>query len=255
MRIGFTERGDAGRDFSWFDKLSTVDGAILITKSMSDHFNDLVLTAEKPVIVHVGCTGWGETWLEPNAPDFKTQLGYAEKLVERGFDPARLILRIDPMIPTPEGMERVRAVLDYVIKQDLPFIRFRMSVMDEYPHVRQRLIDIGKQPFYNGAFTAPKPMKELVVRTLEEYPFQFETCAEDWLAMSNTTDDKPKFVVRGCCSTADLRLMNLPLPDNRAENMQGRNGCHCLSCKTELLERRAQCPNGCKYCYWKPTTH
>lgn len=40
MKIGITERGDAGIDFSWFDKLmepgrTGFDGAVLITKKLS----------------------------------------------------------------------------------------------------------------------------------------------------------------------------------------------------------------------------
>lgn len=35
MKIGITERGDAGIDLSWYEKLSLVDGTILITKNIT----------------------------------------------------------------------------------------------------------------------------------------------------------------------------------------------------------------------------
>lgn len=38
MRIGITERGDASIDYSWVDKVSNIDGAILITKNLTDKF-------------------------------------------------------------------------------------------------------------------------------------------------------------------------------------------------------------------------
>lgn len=38
MKIGVTERGDAGIDFSWKDKSHTVDGMILITKAINNVF-------------------------------------------------------------------------------------------------------------------------------------------------------------------------------------------------------------------------
>lgn len=38
MKIGVTERGDAGIDFSWKDKSHTVDGMILITKAINNAF-------------------------------------------------------------------------------------------------------------------------------------------------------------------------------------------------------------------------
>ena len=56
MKIGVTERGDAGIDFSWYDKLDTVSGAIIITKKISDAFIDKILTASKPIILHCTCT-------------------------------------------------------------------------------------------------------------------------------------------------------------------------------------------------------
>lgn len=43
MKIGITERGDAGRDFSWESKLSSVAGAVLITKNITDAFIDKVI--------------------------------------------------------------------------------------------------------------------------------------------------------------------------------------------------------------------
>ena len=40
MKIGFTERGDAGIDLSWVSKLENneVDGAVLITKNITPVF-------------------------------------------------------------------------------------------------------------------------------------------------------------------------------------------------------------------------
>ena len=37
-RIGITEAGDAGLDLSWVDKLNDVDGAVVITKQITDSF-------------------------------------------------------------------------------------------------------------------------------------------------------------------------------------------------------------------------
>lgn len=35
LKIGVTERGDAGLDLSWVQKMDKMDGAILITKDVS----------------------------------------------------------------------------------------------------------------------------------------------------------------------------------------------------------------------------
>lgn len=46
MRIGITERGDAGLDFAWVDKIKNnkVDAAVLITKNLNDKFINTALS-------------------------------------------------------------------------------------------------------------------------------------------------------------------------------------------------------------------
>lgn len=67
IKIGITERGDAALDFSWYDKLSTVSGAILITKNITDEFIHRVMQAYQngyKLIIHATCTGWGQSIIE-----------------------------------------------------------------------------------------------------------------------------------------------------------------------------------------------
>lgn len=249
MKIGVTERGDAGIDFSWHAKLSSIDGAVIITKRMGPEFNRLMLTASKPCILHCTCTGRGGTWLEPNVPDFATQLTWLKELVHAGFPAERCVVRIDPIIPDRDGITAAGNVLT-MLQETLPEVkRIRFSVYDEYRHVKERLIAAGHEPFYrNDRFYAPDFMKENVIRELCRHPYVYETCAEDWAARNDTLS---RFITRGCVSATDLALMNLSLPDGLSENSQGRKGCHCLSCKTELLTQKRQCTNKCIYCYWK----
>ncbi|MBO5435138.1 DUF1848 family protein [bacterium] len=250
MKIGITERGDAGINFSWYDKLPTVDGAVIITKKMSDEFIDKMLTAVKPVALHCTCTGWGGTYLEPNVPDYKTQLDYLKKLLSKGFDVNRVIVRIDPIIPTTEGIERVCNVLNYIRNNDIPVRRIRFSIYDEYPHARQRLAAIGKTPFYpDNKFTAPANMMKAVADALIQFTdFTFESCAEPAFVNMVKSDN---FIEKGCVNADVIKTLGLEITTPMLENMQNRHGCHCLSCKTELLTERKRCPNGCLYCYWK----
>lgn len=247
MKIGITERGDAGVDHSWYGNLVAVDGAVIITKKMSEKFNDLMLSTIKPCILHCTCTGWGGTWLEPNVPDYRTQISFLKKLLDAGFPAERAVLRLDPVIPTKEGLEKACAVLDYVQELKLPVTRVRFSVLDEYKHVKERLQSSGREPFYpDGRFQASAEQKRDVIRVLSAYPFMFESCAEDWAATASG-----RFTAKGCISADDIKLLGLSLPVFLAENMQHRSGCHCLSCKTELLGKKKQCPNRCVYCYWR----
>lgn len=179
MKIGITEQGDGGLNTSWFDKLSNVDAAIIITKKLTDDCIEKLLAASKPVTLHCGCTGNGGSYLEPNVPDYTWQLGQLKTLLLRGFPANRVVLRIDPIIPTDECLSNATKVLDYIISNQIPISRVRISVYDEYNHVKDRLRAIGHEPFYANSFYASPSMMQKVVDVLSPYPFIFETCAEN----------------------------------------------------------------------------
>lgn len=251
MRIGITEYGDAGVDFRWENKLKEIDGVILITKNLNDTFIKKVLSHmnEVPIVVHCTCTGWGHTRMEPNVPDYKQQLSQMKKLIESGFPASRMVLRIDPIFPTEKGIKRVSEMLRYYHSLGLPEneIRYRISIVDEYPHVRERYKKLGFTPMYGGSFYPSDKQRNLVGNALSEYPYQFDTCAEDILAYKFPAT----FRIKGCISTEDLQIMGIKYDGRFPENPQGRNGCHCLACKTELLTPRKKCPHNCLYCFWK----
>ncbi len=253
MKVGVTERGDAGIDWSWYDKLSSgdYDGAILITKMANKGFIERVLDLYRTfphLIVHGTCTGWGGSWLEPNVPAAALQMHALKILVSRGFPVDNLVLRLDPIIPTEEGIRNAEMVLDWASKFN-GLARIRISVLDEYNHVKNRLIAAGHKPFYGNAFQPDWEMKRNVIEMLQRWPqLHFETCAEDWLASAPRLDN---VIGCGCVSIRDLELMGIKLDRLYDENMQNRNGCHCLACKAELLDQKKRCPNQCLYCYWR----
>lgn len=248
MKIGITERGDAGINLEWKDKLKDVDGSILITKNITDEFIDAVLSSDKPLIVHCTCTGWGHTAVEPNVPDYKYQLMQLKKLINKGFPADNCVLRIDPIFPSEKGIERFHSVMKKFISMDLKVKRIRVSIIDEYKHIKDRYLQRHWKPLYPGtAMYADKNQINLVSDALQEYPnYIFETCAEDDLARICINTE-----MCGCISKKDLNIMGLSIEGNETENPQNRKGCHCLSCKTELLSSRHPCKNGCIYCYWK----
>lgn len=247
MKIGITERGDAGINLSWKEKLNKVDGAVLITKNITDKFIKTVLSSTKPLIIHCTCTGWGHSELEPNVPEFKTQLNQLQKLINAGFPAEKCVLRIDPIFPTISGINRVKSVIDTFLEMNTGITRIRISIVDEYKHVRERYAKHGWKPIYNGNFSANTEQNMMVAELIKQYPqIMFETCAEDQLIAFC-----PNIKAIGCISEYDLRLMQIPYDPNMTKNPQNRYGCHCLSCKTELLTDKHPCPNGCVYCFWK----
>lgn len=258
MKIGITEQGDAGRDLSWVQKLNTsaFDGAVLITKTITKDFAEAVLAQTKPVIVHCTCTGYGGTEMEPNVFMYKDQLNAMKHLIEAGFPKHRMVLRIDPIFPTPKGLVTANAVLDYFNRLDLGVSRIRFSVVDQYPHMLTRFASHGWGPVYpNG-----KPSEAQLAAVVNLFDFYkkdkrfYETCAEpELIAVAERMGKGHLFEQVGCVSTSDLFLMGFEgfSKQNFTINPQRRHGCCCLSCKSEMLTQRHPCVNNCQYCYWK----
>ena len=246
MRIGITEMGDASIDYSWVQKLDNVDGAILITKNVTDRFIEAVLQNYNKVIVHATTTGYGGTILEPNVMPVEKTMNQLEKLMNNGFSFRKIIMRVDPIIPTEKGIVTAESVIRQGYGKGIR--RFRISVIDMYPHVRERFKKARiKLPYGEGfsasdtAFTAVDDMCQRLYNDCAG--ISIECCAEPKLNI-------PKHI--GCISSVDFKVLGLPKPQE-AEHTKGyqRKECLCCSCKTELLNNRYRCPNGCLYCYWK----
>lgn len=256
MKIGFTERGDGGLDLSWLDKAKTgkCDGVVVISKNLNLRTQAAIYECWNnicPIIVHADCTGWGGSAIEPYVPKPATQLHNICDMLLSKFPADHIVLRIDPIFPTPKGLERVHRLVDAAVACGiLPQCRCRVSIFDEYKHVKERFRSMGYEPMYGDSFAASDKMMHNTAALLNElhtkYGIVFETCAEHKLAQLCPEACREQ----GCLSRTDLEIMGFKY-ENTFENPQSRNGCHCLGCKTELLENKHPCKHGCKYCYWR----
>lgn len=249
-KIGITEAGDAGLDLSWEEKLPTVDGAILITKNITPEFIDAVIRNKDKLIVHATITGYGNTVVEPNVPSPAEAFTHLDDLVKAGFPKHKTVIRADPIIPTAKGIKRTYMVIKKGI--DNGYTRFRVSIIDMYPHVRKRFTE-NKLPLpygEKGFLPSDSQLREVdkMLKSLIEYGeqknqhIQIETCAEPQLKNA---------IQQGCISSQDLELLGLETdPDNDNVGFQRKN-CLCYSGKTELLTNKRRCPHQCLYCYWK----
>lgn len=241
MRIGITEAGDAGLDLSWVNKIDACDGVVLITKNITDRFIEEVMSHKDKIILHATCTGMGGTVIEPNVPSYEHQLAQVSKLLSLGFPENRIIIRIDPIIPTEKGLQTAQKVIDAS-----PIKHFRISALDTYPHVRERF-KTHNIPLPYGEYFQPSYQQFMTMRRwlMKQKPGMiFETCAEPCL--TGTTNVRAV----GCVSERDLNKLGLTL-DKECETGYQRKNCLCLSCKTELLSNKKPCTHGCLYCYWK----
>lgn len=247
-KIGVTEAGDAGLDLSWVDKLSLVDGAILITKHVTPAFMEAVLENPDKIIVHATCTGYGGSVLEPNVPTVDEEFEAVMELVERGFPKEKIVIRVDPIIPTKKGIETARDTISLFMSNG--FTRFRVSLIDMYPHVRRRFADSSlPSPYAESSFYLSKEQiseVDVMLRSLWANfgwmgTLSIESCAEPGLEET---------VHCGCVSGTDLELLGLSTLDADCLGYQRKN-CMCYSGKIELLTHKEVCPHGCLYCYWK----
>lgn len=234
MKIGVTERGDAGLDLSWVSKLYPAN--IIISKELTSGLVDSLINNKDCIIFHMTCTGFGGSIVEPNVPIPEHTHDDVMNLIEKGFPVSHIVLRVDPIIPTNKGTQRTKYVLE--LFKDSGIKRVRFSFLDMYPHVVKRFIAAGIPVPYNS-FTASKEMQDNALKMLSEYETQYEleSCAEE-----------TKYKL-GCVSKKDFDILGLEY--SQEDGGFQRRGCLCCSGKTELLSSKTQCAHKCLYCYWK----
>ena len=152
-KIGITEAGDAGVDLSWEEKLDDVDAAVLITKCVSPDFFDAALKHKDKLVIHTTITGYGHSALEPNVPTPYEEFAAIMELAKAGFPMEKIVIRIDPIIPTEKGLSvAYRTMISFM---EMGFQRYRVSVIDMYPHARSRFKNAGLPLPYGDNGFAP----------------------------------------------------------------------------------------------------
>jgi hypothetical protein len=227
-KIGITERGDAALNLTWIPFIEH-NPAVLISKDPVKLFNVISNLPKIPnIIVHCTITGLGYSDLEPNVPKLEDSIEGYNKLIEF-LGSERVVLRIDPIIPTKEGVEKAKKVLAHAKT------RVRISFLDNYEHVKARfkLAQIKPLDYY---FHAPLNTRELFYNELKAIYSEIEVCGE------------PGFEDVGCISELDAKILGVT--SNKTSSCQ-RKSCNCISNKFELLTARSQCYHKCLYCYWK----
>lgn len=240
QKIGITERGDAGIDFSWTKNIDECEFAILITKNINKLFISKVLHYKEKVIIHATITGFGGTVLEKNVPTLESSYTMLSALIDAGFPKEQIVLRVDPIIPTSKGIANAKKVLETI--SSLGIKRCRISFLDMYNHVKIRFAK-NNVPLPYDTFTAPKEMIELAINTLENSfgnLYTFEACAE-----------YVKCRV-GCVSHKDADILGKEIIFE--SNIKQRKNCLCNSNKFELLNTKHPCIHNCLYCYWQDQT-
>ena len=255
--IGITERGDAGIDLSWANRLDEVQGAIIITKCIvGKRFQETLLANKDHLILHADITGNGGTIFEPNVVPYTESFKALHDIIDAGFDPKHIVLRCDPIIPTQDGMRNMTTMFRQFLQENFGITRIRVSVLDNYRHVKERFAKYNLPILYNGYFQAPDSTFEYIAKQFDQlfhnHPeISIECCAEPKLAQAADRLHTKSIEWCGCCGFKDAEILNISLPEHIGVNPQNRKGCLCITAKKELLTHPKPCPHKCLYCYWQ----
>jgi DNA repair photolyase len=239
--IGITESSEISFHLDVFDNL--YNGNIIITKRLTNKLIDKLVEHKDKIILHFTVTGWGNSVLEPFVPTLETSRKKFGELIEKGFPIEHCVLRIDPIIPTDEGIDKLVKVVNAF--SDTAIKRVRFSVLDMYDHVKKRFKEAGLEIPYE-TFHAPleirKNIYDILVDFGKKYNFDVEACAE------------PGIQSISCLSQKDIDILGLTDRITLIGNKEQRSNCSCPSNKKELIksdDRAKRCLNKCLYCFWR----
>lgn len=234
-----TERGDVAYQVkATLERLrgqfSYGDGILIVTKRLDFlAVQELCMWKKENTIVHSNITGFGGSYIEKGVPPAEVVMEAFYNLKAMGFSEKHMVLRIDPIIPTERGTNTAMRVLEMCPD----FVkRVRISFIDQYEHMRSTM----KLPW--ESFHAPTECQEYaldrILKFTNEREIKLEACGEPQLSIN-----------KGCISETDYDILGLQRIGNTRKGQ--RNGCMCLSSKTEILVKPNRCPNGCLYCYYR----
>lgn len=239
-RIGTTESGEIAYNLDAFDRL--YKGNIIITKRLTDKLIEKLIEYKDKIILHLTVTGMGSTRIEPFVPTPQKTLENLHKLLDGGFPTSHIVLRIDPIVPTRKGVETAMGVLR--LFKDVGIHRVRVSFLDNYKHVKERLKELNVE-LYDGNFHAP--LKErLKCLTAIKY------CAEECGYETVEACGEPGIDSIPCLSQKDIDILGLTDEIVLEGSAEQRKSCGCPANKSELLRVKPhRCDNKCVYCYWR----
>lgn len=237
--VGITETGDPFSNLDIFDNLYRAN--IIITKRLTDKLIDKLVEHKDKCILHLTCTGLGGSKLEPMVPTKEITFEKFNKLIEKGFPVEQVVLRIDPIISTPKGMQTALDVIK--LFKNSGITRIRYSSYDQYKHVVERFNEAGI-PLPQKNFDAPK--EDIIL--LSQYMFaasivmgaELEVCGEKNLPTT------------GCISQKDIDILGLTNEIILTGSADQRGSCLCPSNKRQLIKNKpSRCENSCLYCFWR----
>lgn len=240
QRIGVTEIGDPCFHLEIFDNLYR--GNIIITKHLTDKLCGNLIENSDKIILHLSCTGYGGTIVEPFVPPYQNTYSQCIDMIKAGFPSSHIVLRIDPIIPTSKGIKLAMNVISQFA--NIGISRLRISFLDNYKHVKDRFIEKNIPLLYGGKFHEDLRIRNNVLEDVKKHANacgfkSVECCGEP------NIDSIP------CLSQIDIDILGLKDIELVGSSEQ-RDSCCCPTNKSELIrDMPHRCGHKCLYCYLK----
>lgn len=240
QRIGVTEIGDPCFHLEIFDNLYR--GNIIITKHLTDKLCGKLIENSDKIILHISCTGYGGTIVEPFVPPYQKTYSQCVDMMKAGFPSSHIVLRIDPIIPTDKGVKLAMNVMSQFA--NIGIKRLRISFLDNYKHVRDRFTEKKIPLLYGGKFHEDLGKRKEILAMLNDHSTacgfkSLECCGEP------NIDSVP------CLSQTDIDILGLKDIELVGSSEQ-RESCGCPTNKSELIrDMPHRCSHQCLYCYLK----
>lgn len=241
QQIGITETGEISFHLEAFNNLRRAN--IIITKNLTKDLIEKLIEHKDKCILHLTCTGMGCSKLEPFVPNTDQLFSNFEQLINLGFPINQVVLRVDPIIPTPKGVKTALSVIKLFIN-NFGITRIRWSSLDMYEHVKERFKDKNIPTPYD-TFHANIVQRNALYSILEGICYvadiKLEACGEEGY-------ETP------CISQTDLDILGITDIELNGSADQ-RKTCSCPANKVQLIsggfKNNTKCPNNCLYCYIK----
>lgn len=236
--VWMNECGDARFHLGRFETaLAEGKKCIIYTKTLTKGIVRVLDSKVTSTNLHLTISGWGGTWLEPGVETAEKEIEALHKLL-RIYPTNRITVRVDPVIPTVEGMVRAAQVLSN-IPQD---VRVISSIIQLYSNMHQLFnrLEIDKNHYTIKSGNVMFPSSEfaqVVYDGLSSY-HTISVCGHPYI-LSGCDHD-------GCVNADSMRSLGLT-PVNMAGKQ--RPGCKCQAIKRQILKYSDTCSHGCLYCY------
>ena len=263
FRIGTTETYDPSLCIdSWKNTIGEYDFILYITKVLNPEVISVLTSDEfmkKMSIIHLTCTGWGGSFLEPNVVAPEVFCDKAKQLIAAGYPAERIVWRVDPIVPIVEGLERFKKSVELGLAVGVR--SFRSSMLQLYKHSYARLLETPIideiNQIYKGKFWPDKEATFDFYMKLRDVVRDFQSRYDnklDFCACASSQLHQCGFKDFACVSVCDFILNGVDAHElwGHQKGTQ-RAGCGCLL-KHQMIPggySRGRCPNKCLYCYLK----